>query len=277
MSLLIVLRPGLTPAAAHLHHFLHTCRALPLARHLHYPSSNSMPCVQHGPPSCSDINQEHASGTNQEHAMDRRGRMPCEQTLRKDASCRPQVLPPSMLLLADTRPDALVAALEAALARAPAVDRASQHKQARPARAYHRLSGALGTLCHRAGGYHEAPADLPACPRTLGPAYLGEVQPPKAGGHSCDKPLSLCSLSCLLWRRRGQRSTHAGPHCHQRAQGVRRAGRRVLQLAGGGRVHGACLCGYHARGARRHAPGAAAVVLTMWARLWAAGMHGCRI
>ena len=40
-----------------------------------------------------------------------------------------------MLLLADTRSDALVAALEAALDRAPAVDRASQHKQAWPATA----------------------------------------------------------------------------------------------------------------------------------------------
>ena len=44
-----------------------------------------------------------------------------------------QVLPPSMLLLADTCTDALVAALEAALDRAPFVDRASQHKQAQPA------------------------------------------------------------------------------------------------------------------------------------------------
>ena len=49
------------------------------------------------------------------------------------ASWRPQVLPSSMLLLADTCPDALVAALEAALDRARAVDRASQHRQARPA------------------------------------------------------------------------------------------------------------------------------------------------
>ena len=46
-----------------------------------------------------------------------------------------QVLPPSMLLLADTCPDALVAALEAALDRTPFVDRASQHKQAQPATA----------------------------------------------------------------------------------------------------------------------------------------------
>jgi hypothetical protein len=42
-----------------------------------------------------------------------------------------QVLPPSMLLLAEPQPEALVAALEAALARVPTVDRLSQHCQVR--------------------------------------------------------------------------------------------------------------------------------------------------
>ncbi|KAK9842443.1 hypothetical protein WJX81_000482 [Elliptochloris bilobata] len=41
----------------------------------------------------------------------------------------PEVLPPSMLLLADACPEALGAALEAALDRAPSIDRQSQHRQ----------------------------------------------------------------------------------------------------------------------------------------------------
>ena len=42
-----------------------------------------------------------------------------------------QVLPPSMLLLAEPQPETLVAALEAALARVPTVARLSQHCQVR--------------------------------------------------------------------------------------------------------------------------------------------------